>query len=190
MSRSGRCRRTSRSGIVRSLDGTDHTRAVRPARTPHQTDDAARRAITWNSLQRMSGLLASWEGCPRPRVSVDAGAPEAKPRSAPRVVEVPRKSGRKEVEDLRVGPETSEQDRVREIERLANQQLAEFLAQQQAQSPARTPAGRLGFVVRDLRRRPGHAALRDGWDQGGQGDGCLPARLGGLGDRRSVCLWA
>lgn len=41
--------------------------------------------------------------------------------------------------ELRTVNPSAEQDRVREIERIANRQLAEFLAQQQAQVPPQTP---------------------------------------------------
>ncbi len=123
--------------IVRSLDGTITPEQFARLEREITTNDQAR-TYYLEFITTYVGLRALMGGLPNAQTLVDAGEPEAKCQTAPPVVEYPApgKSSRKDTGDLRVSPEMSEQDRVREIERLANQQLAEFLAQQQTEAPA------------------------------------------------------
>jgi len=115
--------------IVRSLDGTITPEQFAQLDREIATNDETR-AYYLEFITTYVGLMALMGGLPKAESLVDTGparnAPVGASKEAPHGVAT---------------SEMSEQDRVREIERLANRQLAEFLAQeQQAQSQAQTPA--------------------------------------------------
>ncbi len=122
--------------IVRSLDGTispeqfamlDHEIATNPEARTYYLEFIT----TYVGLMDLVGSL------PKAESLVDG--PQTQPTTSPGVVECPAsKTGRRENADgIRIRPEMSDEDRIREIERIANQKLAEFLAQEQAQLQSR-----------------------------------------------------
>ncbi len=119
--------------IVRSLDG-----AITPgqfAQLDHEiaTNDEAR-AYYLEFITTYVGLMSLLGGLPKAETLVEAGP----------VGSVPVGASEETPHGVRTNvthnSQASEQDRVREIERLAARQLAEFLAQQQAQPQSQTPA--------------------------------------------------
>ncbi|MCU0918018.1 MAG: FecR domain-containing protein [Planctomycetes bacterium] len=129
--------------IVRSLDGTITPEQFAQLDQEIASNDRAR-AYYLEFVTTYVGLMALMGGLPAAQTLVGAAEPETGPGTAPPVVEIPApgRPARQDRGDLRVGPDSSEQDRIREIERLANRQLAEFLARErQTESPASRPAG-------------------------------------------------
>jgi hypothetical protein len=142
--------------IVRALDGTATPEQF--AQLDHEiATSAAARTYYLEFITTYVGLMAIMGGLPKAETLVGAGpVPDSdesaeRRRTSPGVVEypAPQKAGNKDAEDLRVGPERPEPDvhrlreeeRIREIERIANRRLAEFLArEQQAESAAPAPA--------------------------------------------------
>ncbi len=128
--------------IVRSLDGTITPEQFAQLDREITTNEQAR-TYYLEFITTYVGLMAIMGGLPKAETLVEADEATRRRRTSPGAVENPArgKPGSKNPLDLRVGPETSEQDRIREIERIANRQLAEFLAQeQQARVPAPSPA--------------------------------------------------
>jgi len=127
--------------IVRSLDGAITPEQFAQLDQEIATNDEAR-AYYLEFITTYVGLVALMGGLPMPEALVEADGSEPRPKTLPRVVEIPAPGkSRSKDGDLRVGPEASAQDRIREIERLANRRLAEFLAQeQQSQSQPQVSA--------------------------------------------------
>ncbi len=127
--------------IVRSLDGAITPEQFAQLDREIATNDAAR-AYYLEFITTYAGLVALMGGLPMPEALVEADGSETRPKTSPRVVEIPAPGKpRSKGGDLRVGAEAADQDRIREIERLANRRLAEFLAQeQQSQSQPQTSA--------------------------------------------------
>jgi len=127
--------------IARSLDGTLPPEQFALLEREITTNSAARAyylefITTYVSLMDLVGSL------PKAESLVDE--PPTEPTTSAGVVEcpTPKRSRQDNAGGVRIGPEMSEQDRVREIERIANRQLAEFLAQErQTQAPPQAPAG-------------------------------------------------
>jgi hypothetical protein len=127
--------------IVRSLDGTispeqfamlDHAIATNPEARTYYLEFIT----TYVGLMDLVGSL------PKAESLVDGR--QTQRATSPGIVEAPAPgTGRRESTDgIRIGPETSEKDRIREIERIANRKLAEFLAEEQrAQPQSQTPSG-------------------------------------------------
>lgn len=114
--------------IIRSLDGT--TTPEQFAQLDHEiaTNDQAR-AYYLEFITTYVGLMALMGGLPKAETLVEADP----------ACSVPVRASKETPHGVTTNT-ASEQDRIREIERLANRQLAEFLAQQQTQAQSRTPA--------------------------------------------------
>jgi hypothetical protein len=127
--------------IVRSLDGAITPEQFAQLDQEIATNDEAR-AYYLEFITTYAGLVALMGGLPKPAALVEADESQTRPRTSPRVVEIPAPGKpRSKGGDLRIEPEASDQDRIREIERRANQRLAEFLAQEQrSQSQPQTSA--------------------------------------------------
>ncbi len=127
--------------IVLSLDGTIPADEFALLEREITTNSEARAyylefITTYVSLMDLVGSL--------PKAESLVGESPREPATSAGVVEcpTPRRSKQDSAGGVRIGPEMSEQDRIREIERIANRQLAEFLAEEQrAQSQSQTPAG-------------------------------------------------
>ena len=105
---------------------------------------AQRLALCARAPRGAVGLMDLVGSLPKAETLVGADEPRTQQRTSSRIVECPppKAHGRENADVPRVGPETSEKDRIRQIERYASQQLAAFLAQEQrAQSQSQTSAG-------------------------------------------------
>jgi len=131
--------------IVRSLDGTISPEQF--ALLDHEiTTNSEARAYYLEFITTYVSLMDLVGSLPKAESLVDE--PQTQRRTSPGVVEypAPKTNGREDAGGLRIGPEMSEEDRIRQIERYASQQLAAFLAQEQrAQSPSQTPAAESDF---------------------------------------------
>lgn len=141
--------------IVRSFDGTITPEQF--ALLDHEiTASDQARAYYLEFITTYVGLMAIMGGLPRAETLVATDEPQTPRRTSHRVVEYPSgKSASKDTGDLHVGPDTSEQDRIREIERFANRQLAEFLSREQSEAQVTSAGwdfwagiGELGQVTR------------------------------------------
>lgn len=132
--------------IIRSLDGTISNEQFAQLDQEVTANSAARAyylefITTYVGLADFVGILPTAEGL----VAADpaSGGEERKSRlrTSPNIVECPgaKAAGSQDAGALRVEPGTPEEDRIREIERYARQQLAAFLDREhadQAQSPS------------------------------------------------------
>ncbi len=117
--------------IVRSLDGAITPEQFAQLDQEIATNDEAR-AYYLEFITTYVGLVALMGGLPKPEALMETDESRMRPKTSPRVVEIPAPGKpRSRGGDLGVGPQASDQDRIREIERLANRRLAEFLAQEQ-----------------------------------------------------------
>jgi hypothetical protein len=160
MSPQGRIPSDLAEWIIRSLNGEISPEQF--AQLDHQitTNDAAR-AYYLEFITTYVGLVDLVGGLPKPQTLMGVGEFKAGQPASPGVVErlASRTAGPKEAGDLRVGPQSTEQDRIREIERYANQQLAAFLAQEQQERRAsQVPAG--GWDFWDIMDTVTHTAQR------------------------------
>jgi hypothetical protein len=147
MSRESRLPPDFAEWIVRSLDGTITPEQFARLDQEIATNDQAR-AYYLEFITTYVGLMGLMGGLPKAETLVGVEEPEVRRTTSHRVVKYPApgKAASRDTDDLRVGPETSEQDRIREIERIANRQLAEFLArEQQEQREAQITAARWDF---------------------------------------------
>jgi hypothetical protein len=145
--------------IVRSLDGTITPEQFALLEQEITTNSKARAyylefITTYVSLMDLVGSL------PKAESLVDG--PQTRRTTSPNIAECPApKKGRENAGGIRVEPGTSEEDRIREIERIANRKLAEFLAQeQQGQSRVQITTG-----GRDLWSAICGTALGPGWSR-------------------------
>lgn len=135
--------------IVRSLDGTISPDQFTLLDHEITTNSEARTyylefITTYVSLMDLVGSLPKAEMLMSADSTAGGEEPRTQRKTSSPVVELatPKTKGRENAGGIRIGPETSEQDRVRQIERYASQQLAAFLAQEQrAQPQSQTPAG-------------------------------------------------
>jgi hypothetical protein len=138
--------------IVRSLDGTISPEQF--ALLDHEiTADSEARAYylefitTYVSLMDLVGSLPKAESLMSVDSAPSGNESQTQRKTPSSVVEIPTpKTKGEDAGGIRIGPETSEEDRVRQIERYASQQLAAFLAQeQQARSQSQSPTAGWDF---------------------------------------------
>jgi hypothetical protein len=123
--------------IIRALNGEISPEQFAQLDREITTNEAAR-AYYLEFMATYVGLVDLIGGLPAPQTLIGIDESKSRRQASPGVVECPMpKTARGEpAGDLRVGPQTTEQDRIREIERYANQQLAAFLAQEQQERSA------------------------------------------------------
>ncbi len=148
MSREGRIPPEFAEWIVRSLDGTISDEQF--ARLDHEVaaNDAAR-AYYLEFIATYVGLVDLVGALPKAETLMAAGPvsgdeePGTARRTSPGVVghQARKTRGSENAGALRVEPGTSEEDRIREIERYARQQLAAFLDREHAERVRPAPHG-------------------------------------------------
>jgi len=130
--------------IVRSLDGTISPEQF--AVLDHEiTTNCEARAYYVEFITTYVGLMDLVGSLPKAETLMGANEPQTRRETSSRIVEcpAPKAQGRENTDAPRVGPETSEEERIRRIERYASRQLAAFLAEEQrAQLQSQTPAAR------------------------------------------------
>jgi len=131
MSRGDRIPSNLAEWIVRSLDGTISPEQFALLEQEITANREARAyylefITTYVSLMDLVGSL------PKAETLMGAEEPQTQRKPSSRIVEcpAPKADGRESAGTPRVGPETSEEDRIRQIERYASRQLAAFLAQE------------------------------------------------------------
>jgi ferric-dicitrate binding protein FerR (iron transport regulator) len=122
--------------IVRSLDGTISPEQFALLDQEIVTNREAR-AYYLEFVTTYLGLMDLVGNLPRAETLMAANERRTQPESSSRIVEcpAPKARERKDPDVPRVSPETSEEDRIRQIERYASQQLAAFLAEGQRARP-------------------------------------------------------
>ena len=196
MSQEGKIPSEFAEWIIRSLDGSisdeqfaqlDHEIAV--------NDDARVYYLefitTYVGLVDVVGALPTAETLMAADSVSGVEKPGTQRRTAPGIVEcpAPKAPGNEHTGALRIEPGAPEEDRIREIERYARQQLAAFLDREHADRVRAGPPGRrVGLPGRHRRVGPGRTAARGHGRQAAEDGDRLPDRAGRPCDRRPLHL--
>ncbi len=128
--------------IVRSLDGTISPEQFALLDQEITTNSEAR-VYYLEFVATYVGLMDIVGNLPKAETLMGVSEPQGQQKPSSRIVEcpAPKTHGQEDTDVPCAGPETSKDDRIRQIERYASQQLAAFLAEEQrVQSQSQTPA--------------------------------------------------